>query len=118
MILAVVDDLLFTSKIKSAAGQLGVPVVFARSSQAAIAEMRKQLPTLVVFDLDTTRTDPLGTLAVMKSDAALSAVRTVGFVSHVRADLIDTARNAGVDDVLARSAFVVRLAEILGGGSR
>jgi hypothetical protein len=33
VILAVVDDLMFTSKIKTTAGQLGVPVVFAQIEQ-------------------------------------------------------------------------------------
>jgi hypothetical protein len=42
----------------------------------------------------------------------------VGFVSHVRADLIDAARSAGVGEVLARSAFTARLAEILTRESR
>ena len=36
VILAILDDLMFTSKIKSAAAQLGVPVSFARSSAAAL----------------------------------------------------------------------------------
>lgn len=106
---------MFTSKIKTAASQLGVMVVFARSREAALSEMRKALPSLVIFDLNSNRTDPLGTAAEMKGDAALAAVPTVGFVSHVRTDIIDAARQAGVDDVLARSAFTTRLPEILKG---
>ena len=49
MILAILDDLMFTSKIKTAASHLGVPVTFARTSDAALAEMRKSAPTLVIF---------------------------------------------------------------------
>ena len=48
MIVAVLDDLMFSSKIKTAAKQLGVSVVFARSTDAALAEMRKNAPTLVL----------------------------------------------------------------------
>ena len=65
MILAVVDDLMFSSKIKTTAGQLGTPVTFARSKDAALAEMRKQAPTLVIFDLNSGRTDPLGIVGAM-----------------------------------------------------
>jgi CheY-like chemotaxis protein len=115
MILAVVDDLMFTSKIKTAARQLGVDVAFARSSDAALTGMRTNPPTLVIFDLNNPRTDPLGTVAAMKGDPALASIPTVGFVSHVQADLIEAARAAGIDDVLARSAFTARLADILGG---
>jgi CheY-like chemotaxis protein len=116
VILAVVDDLIFTSKIKTAAGQLGVPVIFARSRDAALEQMRRDAPSLVIFDLNGDRMDPLGTVAAMKGEAALSAIPTIGFVSHVQAELIDAARRVGVGEVMARSAFTMRLAEILKAG--
>jgi CheY-like chemotaxis protein len=115
MVLAVVDDLMFTSKIKTTARQLGVEVAFARSSDAALTGMRTTPPALVILDLNNSRTDPLGTVAAMKGDPALAAIPTVGFVSHVQTELIDAARAAGVDDVLPRSAFTARLPEILTG---
>ena len=113
VILAILDDLMFTSKIKTAASQLGVPIAFARSSPAALADMRKAPPGLVILDLDNPRTDPLGIVASMKADAALSSIPTLGFVSHVHTELIEAARRAGVGEVLARSAFSERLPEIL-----
>lgn len=116
MILAIVDDLMFTSKIKATATQLGVPLTFARSSANALAEMRKSRPTLVILDLNSQRSEPLATLAAMKSDPALADIPSVGFVSHVQTDLIDAARQAGVGEVLARSAFTVQLPEILSRG--
>ena len=113
VILAVVDDLMFTSKIKATAGQLGVLVAFAKSSGAALDQMRKDAPSLVIFDLNSARTDPLGTVAAMRRDPALASIPTIGFVSHVQTELIDAARQAGVGDVMARSAFTARLPEIL-----
>ena len=113
MIVAVLDDLMFSSKIRTAAQQLGVRVVFARSSESALAEMRKATPSLVILDLNNPRTDPLGIVAAMKEDAALAAIPTVGFASHVQTDVIDAARKAGVGDVLARSAFTQQLADLL-----
>jgi PleD family two-component response regulator len=113
MILAVLDDLMFSSKIKTAATQLGVPLTFARSSATALAEMRKAAPSLVIFDLNNPRTDPLGIVAAMHADPALAAIPTVGYVSHVDTDVINAARAAGVTDVLPRSAFTMQLADIL-----
>jgi PleD family two-component response regulator len=113
MILAVLDDLMFTSKIKTAAGQLGVTVAFARSADAARAEMEKAVPSLVILDLNNARIDPLGLVQTMRSNPALASVPTVGFVSHVQTELIKAAREAGVDEVLARSAFTMQIAEIL-----
>src|SRR4051812_4865098 len=105
MILAVLDDLLFTSKIKTTATQLGVPIAFARSGADALAQMRKAAPALVILDLNNSRIDPLGTVATMKADPALESIPTVGFASHVQTDVIDAARAAGVGEVMARSAF-------------
>jgi CheY-like chemotaxis protein len=113
MILAVLDDLMFTSKIKTAASQLGVAVTFARSADAALAEMRKTAPSLVILDLNNPRTSPLGIVAELKNDPALASTRTIGFASHVQVDVINAARQAGVDEVMARSAFVQNLAAIL-----
>jgi len=118
VIIAVLDDLIFTSKIKNAAAQLGVPLTFARSSASALAEMQKAAPALVILDLDNPRTAPLDIVASMKNDPALAGVPTVGFVSHVHTNVIDAARKAGVGDVLARSAFTQQLGDILTRGSR
>jgi len=113
MILAVLDDLMFTSKIRTAASQLGAELTVARSSAAALDAMRAGAPSLVIFDLNSQRADPLGTVAAMKADPALAAIPTIGFVSHVQTELIHAARHAGVGEVLPRSAFAMRLGDIL-----
>jgi PleD family two-component response regulator len=113
MILAVLDDLMFTSKIRTAAAQLGVAVTFARSADAALAEMRKATPSLVILDLNNARTNPLAIVSSMKQDPALASIPTVGYASHVQTDVISAARQAGVGEVMARSAFTQQLADIL-----
>jgi len=105
---------MFASKIRAAASRLGVAVSFPKSAASALDDMRQDAPSIVILDLNSARLDPLGTLAAMKRDPALAAIPTVGFVSHVRADVIDAARQAGVGEVMARSAFAERLLEILG----
>ena len=116
MVLALVDDLMFSSKIRTAAKQLDVPLTFARSRAAALTELRANRPAVLILDLNGTRMDPLGTVTEIKSDPALADIATVGFVSHVQTDLIEAARRAGVDEVMPRSMFVTKLAEILARG--
>jgi PleD family two-component response regulator len=116
VILAILDDLLFTSKMRSTATQIGAALSVAKSRDAALADMRASSPSLVIIDLNNPRTDPLGIVASMKADPALAAIRTVGFVSHVHTELIDAARKAGVDEVMARSMFAERLPQILAKG--
>ena len=113
MIIAVLDDLMFTSKIKTTAGQLGVAVTFVRSAEAALGEMRKAAPSLVILDLNNARTNPLGIVASMKQDPALASVPTIGYASHVQVDVINAARQAGLGEVMPRSVFTQQLADIL-----
>jgi len=55
----------------------------------------------------------LGLVAAMKQDAALASIATLGFASHVQTEVITAARQAGVGEVLSRSAFTMQLADIL-----
>lgn len=113
MILAAVDDLLFSSKIRTTAKQAGVDLTFARTPPEILEQARTLRPSLLIFDLNSTKANPLETIAALKRDAELSTIRTLGFVSHVHTGLMEAARDAGIDDVMARSAFSARLAEIL-----
>jgi CheY-like chemotaxis protein len=116
MILALVDDLLFGSRIRAVAERTGRTVVFAGRG-AVVRDVRASRPDLIIIDLDRSAQDPMAAIREIKADAdpAVSGVMIVGFVSHVRGDLIDAARAAGIDQVLARSAFVTKLPELVAG---
>jgi CheY-like chemotaxis protein len=116
MVLCVVDDLLFSVKISTAAKSLGVDVYFERAAEGVLPRIREKQPHLVIFDLNSSKLRPMEAIAAMKADPALEPIKTLGFVSHVQTDTIAAARSAGVDQVLARSAFSERLGEILTGG--
>jgi DNA-binding NarL/FixJ family response regulator len=113
MVLVAVDDLLFSSKIRATAKQAGVELAFARTPEEILGQARTQKPALVIFDLNSGKTDPIATIAAMKADPELAGLRAIGFASHVHTDLIAAARNAGADQVLPRSAFAGNLADIL-----
>jgi len=113
MILVAVDDLLFSSKIRTTAKLAGVELSFARTPGEILDQARTLRPALVIFDLNSAKTSPIETVAAMKGDAGLASLRTLGFVSHVHTGIIDAARGAGIDEVMARSAFAGQLADIL-----
>jgi DNA-binding NarL/FixJ family response regulator len=117
-ILAAVDDLLFSSKIRATAKQIGVDVQFARTPADILAQARTLKPSLAIFDLNSEKMSPVSTIAALKADPEIAATRTIGFVSHVHADLIAAARQAGADEVMPRSAFAGRLADILLSGAQ
>ena len=117
MVLCLVDDLIFSIKISTAAKALSAPVFFERSPDMALARIREKQPSLVIFDLNSSKLRPLEIIAQMKADPALKTIRTLGYVSHVQTDVIAAARAAGIDEVLARSAFSERLGQILSASS-
>lgn len=117
MVICAVEDLMFTSKLRGAASQAGVTLRFVRSPEALLDEVRANAPDLVILDLNADRLRPLDMVAALRGGEDHRSVRILGFVSHVDADRIARARAAGVDEVMARSAFVTRLPALLGTGS-
>ena len=116
MILCAVDDLMFSVKISSAAKAVQADVSFERTPAALLERVRTDRPSLVIFDLNSSRLAPIETIRAIKDDAELRATRTLGYVSHVQSDVIAAARAAGCDEVLARSAFSEKLGAILARG--
>ena len=64
-----------------------------------------------VVAVDLTRPGVVSALAELS--ARPSRPRVVGFANHERRDLMEAARQAGADVVLARSAFFSRLPDVL-----
>jgi CheY-like chemotaxis protein len=115
MIVCVVDDLIFSIKISTAAKRLGVEMYFERSKDSILQAVRDKQPSLVIFDLNSGRLGPMEAIVAMKADPALRSIRTLGYVSHVDTATIERARDAGIDQVMARSAFSEKLGDILQG---
>jgi CheY-like chemotaxis protein len=113
MVLCVVDDLLFASKIGAAARAVGATIAFEKDAARVIDRVKAEHPSLVIFDLDAPRLRAVETLAALMADEATAATPTMGYVSHVHAERIAAARAAGVGEVLARSAFATQVGEIL-----
>lgn len=107
------DDLLFSSKIRTTAKLAGAELTFARTPRDILAQARAVRPRLVIFDLNSPKIDAINTVQALRQDPALAAVPTMGFVSHVDTRTILAAREAGVDEIMARSAFAANLDKIL-----
>jgi CheY-like chemotaxis protein len=116
VILCAVDDLLFSIKISTAAKSLGADLFFERNGDQVLARVREKQPSLVIFDLNSAKMRPMELIAAMKADPELKSVRTLGVVSHVDAAAVAAARQAGLDQVMARSAFAAQLGAILTNG--
>jgi DNA-binding NarL/FixJ family response regulator len=112
MILAMVDDLLFLSKIQETAKHLGIDVKAAQP--AHLPELAVEAsPSALIIDLNHRSGKSLEVLRALKAEAKTQKIPAVGFVSHVQNELITAARDAGCNLVLARSAFAGQLPSIL-----
>jgi CheY-like chemotaxis protein len=109
-IVAVLQDLMFTVKISDAARRAGIPVEFVKSPEDAL--QRAVGAAAVILDLNFA---PADLIVRLKSAEETRSIPLIGYVSHVQGDLIRQARESGCDTVLARSAFVQRLGEIIAG---
>lgn len=111
--LVVVPDLFFLARILETARSLGV-VAEESPAEHALERCRASAPDLVILDLHGPG-DPLGLARALESDVATRNIPLVGFYSHVDQALREAALVAGVDRVMPRSAFTMKLAEILAG---
>jgi CheY-like chemotaxis protein len=117
MVLAVVDDLFFGSKIQSAVSHAGEHVTFVRAAEAVLPAMIEGRPAMVIFDLDRDALDPLGAIRAIRAHPELQSTRLIAFVRHTSSARIADARAAGIDLVQARSAFFPALAGLLAPGA-
>lgn len=108
-----VDDMFFAAKIRATAEAVNAPVRFVRQAEELIRAARDETPSLIIFDLHAQRLDPFELARQLKADEELRHIRLLGFFSHVQTELERRAREAGFEQVMPRSAFARRLAEIL-----
>jgi CheY-like chemotaxis protein len=111
-VVALVDDLMFLSRIREAAKGRGLEVKAARTAADAVAAARAGA-RLVIMDLDSPRLGIADALAGLRADLSLTGLPVVGFFSHVEAQRGRDAAQAGCTTVLPRSAFVQKLDALL-----
>jgi hypothetical protein len=108
---ALVDDLMFLSRIREAARGTDIEVRAVRTADQALAACREGA-RLLLIDLDSTRLPSSAVLAAVAAEPG-PLPATIGFFGHVNADTGRAAQEAGCTLVLARGAFVQRLPALL-----
>jgi CheY-like chemotaxis protein len=105
VVIAVVDDMFFASKIRAVAEAVGVEISFPRNKEALVEKAREA--RLILVDLHNQKMDPI------EVARELRGTNLIGFFSHVETELQRKALAAGFDQVLPRSAFARDLPKIL-----
>jgi len=99
------DDLVFVSRIAATAGASGLAVRQARTPPELIALSANDPPVGVILDLQNPGLDLPTILAELRAVCPVMP-RITAYGSHVEAELLRSAREAGCDLVLPRSKFV------------
>jgi CheY-like chemotaxis protein len=111
-VIALVDDLMFLSRIREAARRCGADVRIARDAKELVGKAREGA-RLVLVDADSSRLPWEQAVRTLRSDPPLAALPVVAFLSHVHADRAEAAQAAGCSRVLSRGAFVQELPRLL-----
>ncbi|MBI1898564.1 MAG: response regulator [Acidobacteria bacterium] len=111
-ILAVIEDLFFTVKVKDAAARAGLSVDFVKNT-GDIVEKAGQKPLVIIVDLNIGALDPVQLVQNLKTTEDTKRIPVIAYVSHVQGELKQKAHEAGCDIVMARSAFSQNLPQIL-----
>jgi DNA-binding NarL/FixJ family response regulator len=111
IVLGLVRDLFFRSKIDAVAAGVGAEVAYASSLSVAAARCTELQPTVVFADLSDATFPARETFELIHASAP--GARVVGFASHVDLKPLKAARDAGFDLTLSRSEFTAQLPELL-----
>lgn len=109
--IALVSDLMFSSKITATANSVGASVAIVRTLEQLENELTSNPATIVMIDLETTAADPIE--AITQCVNAQPKPRIIAFGPHVNVDLLTKASDAGADDVMPRGAFTANLPQLL-----
>jgi hypothetical protein len=108
-------DLVWATRIKSLADDLGVPCRPARNETMLRDRLADSEVRAVLLDLDAPdrARELLGVLRGPDATDDEKRVRIVAWGPHVATDLLSEVREAGADEVLTRGAFANALPTIL-----
>ena len=117
MIVYCASDLIFATKIRSTADAMGVPSRPVRDGDMLQKRLDRlddgkcnEPVTAFFVDLDT-GDDGITLIKQLKQSS--SSAMVIAFGSHVAVELLDSAKAAGSDYVLARSQFTEQLPQLI-----
>jgi len=110
-IVYLVQDMLFTSKIRETAKSFGLSVQSVREPAALVAGATADAKLIIV---DLRLPAALDALSALAADPAASRVPSVGFIDHEKTDVMDAATARGCGQVMAKGQFANGLPRLLG----
>ena len=112
-VLVVADDLFVRGRIDATARATGHPIRYARSADDFRAALCEDRPRAVLVGLAATRLPWADLVRELRADPSAADTYVLAFGPHKNLELRARALDAGVDRVLANSAFTRALPTLL-----
>ncbi|UCE02832.1 MAG: response regulator transcription factor [Candidatus Latescibacterota bacterium] len=112
-IMAFLDDIFYTAKIREIAKAHAKDVRFVRDLAGLDKRLAAAAPQTVLVDLTAETLQPLELIRRIKEQPEWAHVRVVAYSSHAQAELMEEASRLGADEVLSKSDLTPKLAEIV-----
>ena len=112
-IVAFLEDIFLTAKIREVARKQGRDIRFVRDLTGLDRRLAGPPPVLAVVDLSAASLQPLEVIRRIKAQPEWSTVHLVAYSPHTQAELLEEASRLGADVVMPKSGFTERLQEIL-----
>ena len=114
MIVALVKDLFFISKIKETVSQLNKNIYFIKNYNELnnFFDKINENIDLIIVDLNFDELKPLETIQRIKNNKELKNKKIIAYCSHVETELMNKAKEFGIE-VMPRSLFTKKLMDIL-----
>lgn len=109
-VVVLIKDLMFRSRVREVASTLEYKVESASSVHGLVERLESSRADVVILDLASGSFDEETLWGIVR---ASGEARLLAFGSHVRADILRTARRAGFTQVMPNSEFSARLPELL-----
>lgn len=117
MILALVDDLFFLSRVRETAQQAATPLTICRTIDAFRAQAAATPPDLVLVDMNIRSGDAMTLVRELRGQPAFADVPIVAWIFDAQEERMAEAERAGCSRVLSRGQFTRALPEILRGAA-
>ncbi len=111
VVLALVRDLFFRSKLDAVAESAGADLFYASDLEAAARQCADKHPSLILVDLSDASFPASATAEKLR--ALVPDSRMIGFASHIDLKPLRAARDAGFESALSRSEFTAKLPDLL-----
>lgn len=112
-VIALVDDLMFATRIAGTLGTCGYDVQIAADVEQLIALARAERPDGIVVSFASPFLDWRGAIARVRADAALRPMPLLAFGPHVDTAARADAAALGADRVVTNGAFFARMGTIV-----